>query len=108
LLGTNEELSRDLTATKLANAGKAGADLLCVVCPLCQIQFDRVRSMILSQRGPADYPPSILFTQLLGLSLGIDEKRLGLEKNMAPISGVEHLNLFGSPKAVGTRSGPTR
>jgi hypothetical protein len=35
--------------------------------------------------------PSILYTQLLGLSLGIDKKILGLEMNEIPIRGIEEL-----------------
>jgi hypothetical protein len=35
--------------------------------------------------------PSILYTQLLGLSMGIDRKALGLEMNEIPISGIEEL-----------------
>ena len=108
LLGTNDELSMDLTATKLANARKAGADLLCVICPLCQIQFDRVQKMMLQQGSIQDYLPSILFTQLLGLSLGIDEERLGLDKGLLPTCGVEHLNLFAPAKPVGGPSASAR
>jgi hypothetical protein len=33
--------------------------------------------------------PSILYTQLLGLTLGIDRRVLGLEMNEIPISGIE-------------------
>jgi hypothetical protein len=35
--------------------------------------------------------PSILYTQLLGLSMGINKKSLGLEMNEIPISGIEEL-----------------
>jgi hypothetical protein len=47
--------------------------------------------MILSQRNGNDPLPSILYTQLLGLTLGIDRKILGLEMNEIPISGIEEL-----------------
>jgi heterodisulfide reductase subunit B len=47
--------------------------------------------MILSQRNVNHPLPSILYTQLLGLSLGIDRKVLGLEMNEIPISGIEEL-----------------
>jgi hypothetical protein len=47
--------------------------------------------MILSQRGLNHPLPSILYTQLLGLTLGIDRKALGLEMNEIPISGIEEL-----------------
>jgi general secretion pathway protein E len=65
--------------------------LVRVACPYCQIQFDKVQKMILSQINVNHPLPSILYTQLLGLSLGIDKKRLGLEMNEIPIGGIEEL-----------------
>jgi heterodisulfide reductase subunit B len=47
--------------------------------------------MILSQRNVNHPLPSILYTQLLGLTLGIDRKALGLEMNEIPITGIEEL-----------------
>jgi heterodisulfide reductase subunit B len=91
LWGINDRLSMDLTLKKLADGRNAGADYVCTACPYCQIQFDKVQKMILSQTH-ANHPlPSILYTQLLGLSLGIDKKRLGLEMNEIPIGGIEEL-----------------
>jgi heterodisulfide reductase subunit B len=83
----------DLTARKLANAKRAGADLLCVICPFCQIQFERVQGMILRQRTAEDYLPSILFTQLLGLAMGIDGRTLGLNKNLFSPVALDRFNL---------------
>ncbi len=47
--------------------------------------------MIISQRNVNHPLPSILYTQLLGLSLGIDREALGLEMNEIPITGIEEL-----------------
>ena len=91
LWGINDRLSMDLTLKKLTDGKKSGADYVCAACPYCHIQFDKVQKMILSQRN-ANHPlPSILYTQLLGLSLGIDRKALGLEMNEIPITGIEEL-----------------
>jgi heterodisulfide reductase subunit B len=89
LWGVNDELSLDLTENKLKNAKQAGADYLCVVCTYCQLQFDRVQHILLSQRSPEYQLPSILYTQLLGLSLGIDGETLGLAENQVSISEIE-------------------
>jgi len=91
LWGINDELSMDLTLKKLNDGKESGAEYLCVACPYCHIQFDKVQKMILSQRNMNHPLPSILYTQLLGLSLGIDKKILGLEMNEIPISGIEEL-----------------
>jgi hypothetical protein len=47
--------------------------------------------MILSQRGLNHPLPSILYPQLLGLSMGINSETLGLKMNKIPISGIEEL-----------------
>jgi heterodisulfide reductase subunit B len=89
LLGINDELSTGLTAEKLAGARQAKADYLCVACSYCQIQFDRVQKMMLKRPGTNRPLPSVLYTQLLGLCLSIDEELLGLTMNQLPVSGIE-------------------
>ena len=91
LWGVNDKLSMDLTLKKLTDGKKSGADYVCAACPYCHIQFDKVQKMILSQRNMNHPLPSILYTQLLGLSLGVDRKALGLEMNEIPITGIEEL-----------------
>jgi heterodisulfide reductase subunit B len=91
LWGVHDRLSMDLTLKKLNDGKKSGADYVCAACPYCHIQFDKVQKMILSQRNVNHPLPSILYTQLLGLSLGIDKKHLGLEMNEISISGIEEL-----------------
>ena len=91
LWGINDRLSMDLTLKKLDDGKKSGADYVCAACPYCHIQFDKVQKMILSQRNVNHPLPSILYTQLLGLSMGIDRKAIGLEMNEIPVSGIEEL-----------------
>ncbi len=88
-MGINDELSMDLTQKKLADGKQAGADYICVACPWCQLQFDKVQQMIASQRGGNHQLPSILYPQLLGLGMGIDEKTLGLNMNQIDISEIK-------------------
>jgi heterodisulfide reductase subunit B len=78
VLGINDNLSYDLTEKKLANAKKAGADFICVACPWCHMQFDKIQDQIVSKRNKEFKLPSILYTQLLGLRLGIEKKELGI------------------------------
>jgi heterodisulfide reductase subunit B2 len=88
LVGVNDELSMDLTEKKLINAKTAGADAVCVACSYCQYQFETVQKLVIGRRGPACALPSIVFPQLLGLSLGIDEEELGLREGQFPSSWV--------------------
>lgn len=89
LLGVNDELSLDLTEKKLVDARRCNADFMCVACPYCQIQFDRVQKRLLSRRNSNSRLPSLLYPQLLGLCLGIDRPTLGLSLNELPFDGVE-------------------
>jgi heterodisulfide reductase subunit B len=88
LWGVNDELSLDLTESKLSDAKRAGADFLCVACPFCQMQFDRVQRILHTRRGTDHAIPSVLYTQLLGLALGIDAKTLGIEQNEINSTGI--------------------
>jgi heterodisulfide reductase subunit B len=90
LLGSHDELSTEMTLKKLKNGQESGADYLCTACTYCQIQFDTVQQMILSQKNLNHPLPSILYPQLLGLSMGIPPEPLGLKMNKIPVfPGVE-------------------
>ena len=97
LWGINDDLSMDLTEKKLTDGKKSGADYLCAACPYCQLQFDAVQEIISSQRGGDHHLPSILYPQLLGLSLGVDGETLGLKMNQLPIGGIEDFFVVPEP-----------
>ena len=88
LWGKNNDLALDLTRKKLASAKQAGADYLCAACTYCQIQFDAVQAAELVQKEKSEAQPSILYPQLLGLSLGLPGEMLGVECNTIDISNV--------------------
>jgi len=87
VMGVNDDLSMDITAKKLTNGKKAGADYLCAGCPYCQLQFDQVQKMMISQNG-SEALASIVYPQLLGLCLGIDEDTLGIHMNQLDITEI--------------------
>jgi heterodisulfide reductase subunit B len=87
VMGVNDDLSMDITAKKLTNGKKAGADYLCAACPYCQLQFDQVQKMMISHNG-GEALASIVYPQLLGLCLGIDEDTLGIHMNQIDITEI--------------------
>jgi len=89
LFGVNDDLSMDLMEKKVANARESGADYLCVGCPYCHLQFDTVQAMLQGKRGGNHLLPPILYPQLLGLSLGMESRVLGLGLNHIGITSIE-------------------
>jgi heterodisulfide reductase subunit B len=80
----NQEVSIRLTGNKMANAKQAGAEYLCAACTHCQIQFERAR-VELTLKDPASKTlPSLLYPQMLGLSLGLEASVLGLDEGHHP------------------------
>jgi len=88
LMGVNDRISMDLTQKKLDSGRQSGADFLCTACPYCQLQFDQVQHMMTDNGGADEALPSILYAQLLGLCMGVDEKSLGLKKNQVAMDNI--------------------
>jgi heterodisulfide reductase subunit B len=77
----NSKLSLALMRQKMQAAQSSGAQLLCTACTYCQIQFDAVRADHLGRSPQAQDLPAVLYTQLLGRSLGLDRSDLGIDSN---------------------------
>jgi len=88
VLGVNDRLSADLTDRKLKDARRSGADYICAACTYCHLQFDTVQKTMRAKRRDGDFLPSVLYPQLLGLSMGQSEETLGLKMNQMPIHGI--------------------
>jgi heterodisulfide reductase subunit B len=90
VLGVMDTLSMDLTERKINDGLNAGADYLCVACPFCQMQFDRVQNMMTSDDPKGSrHLASIVYPQLLGLGMGISGEALGISENELDISNIE-------------------
>jgi heterodisulfide reductase subunit B len=89
LCGINDELSMDLSKKKLESGRRLGAEYVCVACPYCHLQFDTVQERMRAEKRMGDRLPSILYPQLLGLCMGINEKILGLEMNRIPLDSIK-------------------
>ena len=79
LAGINNELAAQLLNEKVDGALSAGADYITPICSYCHLQFDTAQQNI---RGDNDQTlPVLLYPQLLGLVLGIEAEKLGIEEN---------------------------
>lgn len=89
LSGIHDALSMDFAEKKIVDAQRAGAHYIATACPYCQIQFDTVPRRISFERG-TDHPvPAIVYTQLLGVAMGIDKRILGLDEVRGHIAAFE-------------------
>jgi heterodisulfide reductase subunit B len=88
VLGINDSLSLELTRQKLQDGQQAGAQFVCAACTYCQLQFDTVQQKMLKRNADSEPLPSILYPQLLGLSMGIEQEALDLGLNQIAIDGI--------------------
>jgi heterodisulfide reductase subunit B2 len=70
----------ELTAPILNMATSSGAQCITVACPMCQINLDMRQSNINKIKKTGYEMPIMYISQLLGLSLGISPKKLGMNK----------------------------
>jgi heterodisulfide reductase subunit B len=62
----------------LQNALDSGADVIATACPLCQVNLECYQDQVNAEFGTKFSVPVFYFTQLMGLSMGIPAKRLGI------------------------------
>jgi heterodisulfide reductase subunit B len=74
-----------LSSKIISMAQDAGANSIAVCCPMCHQNLDLRQDQINAYRGTNFRMPIFYFTQILGLSLGFNERELGLDKhNVSP------------------------
>jgi heterodisulfide reductase subunit B len=88
LTGINDSLAMDMALNKIISAREAGAHYVCTACPYTHLQFDWVQSRMAG--GSEHWEPlaAVLYPQLLGLSMGIDEQALGLSENRPGLADI--------------------
>jgi heterodisulfide reductase subunit B len=80
-----EEMSLPHMQKKFDSLKEAGVDGLVVVCPYCLTILDRGQAK-LNDRAITDYDVPVLYiNQLIGLALGVDPVRLGLDAHLMPV-----------------------
>ena len=84
LTGTVREAGLRLAYILLKEAVRRGADVIAVVCPLCQFNLDGYHDQIKRRWGAARIA-TVYFTQLMGLAFGLPPKQLGLQRNIIPM-----------------------
>lgn len=81
VLITKEDAAYDLTAVLLGKAKEFDADIIITACPLCHMMLDAKQPDIELALKKKYGVPILYISQLMGLAMGIEPKKLGLDKN---------------------------
>lgn len=85
---TKTDIVLKLSCDILQMARDEGAQAIVVACPLCQSNLD-LRQPMINKKFKKDFDmPILYFTQLVALALGVDYKKLGLDKHIINPLGV--------------------
>ena len=76
------ELALGMTKQKLENIQKAGANIIVNPCPFCHLQYDRGQKDL----NWENKFPVLHLSQLYGLAFGVDEKKLGFDTHVTPVT----------------------
>lgn len=86
LLLVDEKASLRMTAECLQRARESGADLLVTPCTLCHISLDMYQAKAGRLVGSSYNLPILHLSQLLGLALGVDPRRLYLQNHLVKVT----------------------
>jgi heterodisulfide reductase subunit B len=84
MMGDKQEVALKLVRNLLAEAVRRGADCLATACPLCHLNVEAYQGQVNSRYGTDFSVPVLFFTQLLGVSMGLGKKELGLGQELVP------------------------
>ncbi len=84
LTGTVPEAGLRMCYILLKEAVRRGADVISVICPLCQFNMDAYHDQI-DRRWGSTRIATVYITQLMGLAFGLLPKQLGLNRNFVPM-----------------------
>lgn len=80
LILSREKVALKLCAMILKEAKRLSPDCIVVACPLCHFMLDAKQRAVEKELGEKIRLPILYITQLLGIALGIDYKRLALHR----------------------------
>jgi heterodisulfide reductase subunit B len=79
ITGTISEVGLRMVYILLKEAKKKGAEAIVTICPLCQFNLEAYQKKVEKVYKEKFDLPVLYFTQLLGVALGVEEKKLGFE-----------------------------
>lgn len=95
MAATDEKTMLELSKRVLIDAKNSGANCMITACPLCHFNLDAKQKDIEAKFSQKIGLPILHFTQLIGLAFGINNKELGLNRNV-----VSPLNILPKAKEI--------
>jgi len=86
LMSTDEEMALKLNCGLLQAAVDNGANLIATGCPLCQMNLEAYQGRVNKHFGTCFNLPVVYFSHLVGVALGLEPKKLGMDKFIIPPS----------------------
>jgi heterodisulfide reductase subunit B2 len=96
----SEEHAFELIRRLLQSAADYRADLILCMCPMCQLNMDMYQGRVNGFFNTNFKLPIVYFTQMLGVALGIDLKKLGFGKELVSAEPVIRGKLEGRMAAA--------
>jgi len=84
LMTTSEGVCQGLVRRLLECAMQNGAQCIATVCPLCNVNLEAYQGRLNRRFGTDFGMPVLPFTQLVGLALGVEPRKLGLGMELVP------------------------
>ena len=84
LILSREKIALKMCADLLKRIKAREPDCIVVSCPLCHLILDAKQKTVEKESGETFGIPVLYLTQLLGIAMGIDAKRLGLQRLVTP------------------------
>jgi heterodisulfide reductase subunit B2 len=81
-------------------ARQAGADVMCLACPMCHSNLDLRQPEYTAGLTGSTPVPAVYLTQMLGMAFGMNAAELGLEGHFVPVEPVVTAAMNRTPAAV--------
>jgi len=85
LLSTHQDAALSLAGTKIKTLQSYSVGGLVVSCPECHLMYDVKQEAASTTVGGKLKLPVFYYTQLLGIALGVEKRKLGLHLNQSPV-----------------------
>jgi heterodisulfide reductase subunit B len=102
LVLTDESVMLEMTKDLLLSAKAIGADCIVTPCPMCHFNLDAKQERVKNRFDLKIDMPILYFTQLMGISFGLNPKELGLGRNVVSLK--KFLKKLEPPIQVATKA----